>query len=40
MSYYVLDYLLEDIAEKVQAGLNDLPERLPYYSIQPIIEIL
>jgi len=30
--YYVLDYLLEDIAEKVQAGLNDLPERLPYYS--------
>jgi hypothetical protein len=26
-----LDYLLEDVAEKVQAGLNDLPERLPYY---------
>ena len=31
-SYYVLDYLLEDVAEKVQAGLNDLPEKLPYYS--------
>jgi hypothetical protein len=31
-SYYVLNYLLEDIAEKVQEGLNDLPERLPYYS--------
>ena len=30
--YYVLDYLLEDVAEKVQAGLNDLPELLPYYS--------
>ena len=31
-SYYVLDYLLEDVAEKVQEGLNDLPEKLPYYS--------
>ena len=30
--YYILDYLLEDVAEKVQAGLNDLPKRLPYYS--------
>ena len=38
--YYVLDYLLEDVAEKVQAGLNDLPERLPYYSTPPIIEVL
>ena len=38
--YYILDYLLEDVAEKVQAGLNDLPKRLPYYSTQPLIEIL
>ena len=30
--YYVLDYLLEDVEEKVQEGLNDLPKRLPYYS--------
>ena len=38
--YYILDYLLEDVAEKLQAGLNDLPKRLPYYSTQPLIEIL
>ena len=31
MSYYVLDYLLEDISEKVQAGLNDLLEKFPFY---------
>ena len=31
-SYYVLDYLLEDVAEKVQEGLNELPEQLPYYN--------
>lgn len=30
--YYILDYLLEDVAEKVQEGLNELPEKLPYYS--------
>ena len=36
--YYVLDYLLEDVAEKVQAGLNDLPERLPYYSTSSLLQ--
>ena len=30
--YYFLDYLLEDVAEKVQEGLNELPEQLPYYN--------
>ena len=29
--YYILDYLLEDVAEKVQAGLNDLPKKFPFY---------
>jgi len=28
------------VAEKVQEGLNELPERLPYYSTPPIIEVL
>ena len=36
--YYVLDYLLEDVAEKVQAGLNDLPKRLPYYSTSALLQ--
>ena len=38
--YYVLDYLLEDVAKEVQAGLNDFPKRLPYYSTPPLIEVL
>ena len=38
--YKHLDYLLEDVEELVQEGLNELPERLPYYSTPPIIEVL
>ena len=36
--YYILDYLLEDVAKKVQAGLNDLPKRLPYYSTSQLLQ--
>jgi hypothetical protein len=29
--YFSLDDLLEDIKNKIQEGLNELPELLPYY---------